>query len=70
MGYRCLQDNSGYCSDPGRQETCAREPSCETIDGVHVLHVPSPTSCTLDPQKCGFFITWKEVCSGIQPIEE
>jgi hypothetical protein len=63
--YRCLNDQAGHCSDPGRQDPYAGGPACSTIAGVHVLQVPSPTSCTLDPRNCGFFISWHQECLNI-----
>ncbi len=70
MGYRCLNDIRGYCTDPGRQDRYAGGPACSSTGGVHVLQVLSPTICILDPLNCGFFISWLEVCRDIQPIEE
>ncbi len=61
-GYRCINNLTGYCTDPDRQNPCAREPSCENIRGVYVLQVPSSPSCYLDPRNCGFFISWQEEC--------
>ncbi len=69
-GYRCLNDIWGYCQDPSRQDPHAGGPACSSTGGVHVLQVPSPASCTLDPQKCGFFIVEWEVGRDTQPIEE
>jgi hypothetical protein len=61
-GYRCLNAQSGYCKDPGRQDPRAGGPACTTIDGVYVLQAISPISCTLNPRNCGFFITWHQEC--------
>ncbi|MBA7533081.1 hypothetical protein ES705_25316 [subsurface metagenome] len=69
-GYRCLNNQSGYCHDPGRQDPHAGGPACTTIGGVHVLQVLSPTICILDPLNCRFFTTWKEICRDTQPIKE
>ena len=69
-GYRCLSNQSGYCQDPSRQDQHAGGPAISSVGGVHVLQVPSNTSCSLDPRNCGFFITWEEVCRDILPTEE
>ncbi|MBA7536772.1 hypothetical protein ES705_29036 [subsurface metagenome] len=69
-GYRCHQDFTGYCQDPSRQGETAVGCSDIGHPGVHVLQTSSPTKCTLSPASCGFFITWKEVLRGIQPIKE
>ncbi|MBA7537617.1 hypothetical protein ES705_29886 [subsurface metagenome] len=69
-GYRCLNNQSGYCQDPHRQSPYDVADSCSDIGGVFVLQTSSLAGCHLDPQKCGFFVTWKEVCRDIQPIEE
>ncbi len=56
-GYRCLNNQSGYCQDPCRQDPHAGGPACSSTGGVYTLIDTTPTSCTLDPQKCGFFVS-------------
>ncbi|MBA7553555.1 hypothetical protein ES705_46148 [subsurface metagenome] len=70
LGYRCLKDCFGKCRDPSRQGGTTADCSDIGHPGVHVLSSPSQVGCPLDPQKCGFFVSWKEVCPAIQPIEE
>jgi hypothetical protein len=70
QGYRCIKDCFGDCRDPSRQGTATADCSDIGHPGVHVLQGTSPCSCTLDPRNCGFFITWKEICRDLQPIEE
>ncbi|GAH65889.1 unnamed protein product, partial [marine sediment metagenome] len=70
MGYRCLNNQAGYCQDSSRQDPHAGGPACSNVGGVYVLHITPPASCPLDPLNCGFFISWKEICRDIQPIEE
>ncbi|MBA7552478.1 hypothetical protein ES705_45041 [subsurface metagenome] len=69
-GFRCLNDQTGYCNNPERQ--CVITADCSDIGhpGVHVLLAKPPASCPLVPRNCGFFIIWEEVCRGIKPIEE
>ena len=69
-GYRCLNDQRGYCKDSEHRTPSPDNPTIVNAGGVHTLKDVTPTSCTLDPQKCGFFASWKEVCRDIQPIEE
>ncbi|MBA7551202.1 hypothetical protein ES705_43738 [subsurface metagenome] len=69
-GYRCLNNQAGYCKDSEHRTQSPENPTFVNAGGVHELKYPSPTSCPLDPQNCGSFATWEEVCRGIQPIEE
>ncbi len=62
LGVKCKNDLFGYCSDRHRHQVSTH--SCSDIGhpGVHVLAVKHVKPCQKDPQKCGFFVTWKEVC--------
>lgn len=60
--FRCLVNISGYCIDSAHRSPGPDNPTYSSPGGVRVLGIPSPTSCSLDPRICGFFITWKEEC--------
>lgn len=69
-GYRCLNDQAGYCSTkPAGEQVDIGVPTTLAIDSGYIHHFIIG-SCKLDPQSCGFFITWQEVCRHTQPIEE
>ncbi|GAI51488.1 unnamed protein product [marine sediment metagenome] len=68
--YRCLNNLFGYCKDSEHRAPSPENPTFVTAGGVHTLKDTTPTSCTLDPRNCGFFIFWDEACRDIQPIEE
>ncbi len=68
--YRCINNQSGYCSTtPTGEKVSLGVPTALAIETGYVDHFVTG-SCTLDPRNCGFFVSWKEVCCDIQPIEE
>jgi hypothetical protein len=68
-GYRCINNEMGYCQDPGRRGRATADCSDISHAGVFVLQDLSPTSCTLDPRNCGFFITWHQECQALEAKE-
>jgi hypothetical protein len=59
-GYRCLNNQAGYCKDPSRAGGSTADCSDIGHPGVHVLQVDGLTGCTLNPRNCGFFLSWNE----------
>ena len=66
MPYRCTVNQSGYCQDTDGRRPAPVDPTFTTAGGVKVLDPHHSVRCTLDPQNCGFFISWKEECRRAQ----
>lgn len=60
MTWHCSNEPSGYCTATSRRTPVPPNNTfTTTVDGV-VQDTLSPKRCTLDPQTCGFYISWQE----------
>ncbi len=70
MTWYCSNRPLGCCTATSRRSPVPPKGTFTTaVDGV-VQNTLSPKRCTLDPQTCGFFISWQEEsrrASGFAP---
>ena len=67
---RCTINKFGYCSKPIPWNIQRSVPTMTIDHGVHILNVPSTPQCHLNPRDCGFFVSWKEECRRLLPVQE
>jgi len=62
MTWRCSNAPSGYCTATSRLAPVPPNNTFTTSRDGRVLDTLSTQRCILDPQTCGFYISWKEEC--------